>query len=193
MTTSDHDWQPDPQLLAAYFDGELRDDPLCTRVEAWVAAHPDAGEDADALKKLWLDTTPAEPSEAAWRDTLARIEARRPQPSGRWLWFGAAASIMLIGASLGLLQALTPTQKVSDRVVHLPDVDVLPVALASEITILRFEGPDTDSVIVGEMPVSGELELADSGQVCISCKCPRVVVRQDPPHRPMVWARADVD
>ena len=41
-----HDWTPDPQLLAAYFDGELegRDDraDLRARVEAWLEQHPQA-------------------------------------------------------------------------------------------------------------------------------------------------------
>ena len=71
------------------------------------------------------------------------------------------------------------------------DFEVLPVATASEVTILRIDGADTDAVAVAFLPVQGELELAASGEVCISCKCPRVNVRQDPPHRPMIWARAD--
>ena len=65
-------WKPDPQLLAAFFDGELegRDDlaDLRARLESWLEAHPHTADDAatqQQLQKLWLDTTPAEPSAAA--------------------------------------------------------------------------------------------------------------------------------
>ena len=80
---------------------------------------------------------------------------------------------------------------IADAGLEPADIDVLQVAAASEVTILRIEGADTEAVIVGEMPVSGALDLAASGEVCITCKCPRVNVRQNPPYRPMVWARLD--
>lgn len=204
--SSDHDWQPDPQLLAAYFDGELetRDEmgDLRRRIEAWLVTHPEAAEEADALDKLWLDTTPAEPGERAWTGMLDRIESQRAQvarPAARrpWLAIGLSAACVLlaVGALLGVWRGLTSTQGTRDVVVQLsPDeLEMLQVALAGEITILRYEGADTDAVVVGAMPVDGDLALADTGEVCISCKCPRVVVRQDPPHRPMVYARADLD
>src|SRR5437867_4503212 len=107
---SDAPWNPDPQLLAAYFDGELegRDDlaPLRDRLEAWVDAHPETRAEwieHQRLKKLWLATTPAEPKPATWDETFKRIdvERRRPTmapPSRRpWLTAGiVAASILLL-------------------------------------------------------------------------------------------------
>lgn len=214
MNQPDHDWKPDPQLLAAYFDGELegRDDvaDMCARIDAWLAAHPEAAQEWAAhqqLQKLWLDTTPTDPSRATWNKVLDRIDARRqrvaaPSSPRPWLIAGicAASIVLFIGMLFGAMRFLAPTPGAVDAVVQVPpkqpepiDIDVLPVALASEVTILRIDGADTEAVVVGAMPVSGPLELADSGEVCISCQCPRVVVRQDPPHRPMVWARADVE
>lgn len=210
---SNHPWEPDPQLLAAYFDGELADcaegaeggDDVRARIEAWLLSHPEAAEESDALKKLWLETTPAEPTPAQWNAVLDRIDARRPArpaapPRRPWLYFAAAASVVLfLGAFFGASRFLQPPQPGPGPVAINPgasnpdDLEVLQVALASEVTILRMEGPETDAVVVGAMPVAGSLELADSGEVCISCKCPRVHVRQDPPHRPMVWARASAD
>lgn len=207
---SNHAWEPDPQLLAAYFDGELADSAegggdVRARIEAWLLSHPEAAEEADSLKKLWLETTPAEPTPAQWNAVLDRIDARRQtQPAApsrrRGYYFAAAASVVLfLGVFFGasrFLQTPQPTPgsfAVTPGASNPDDFEVLQVALASEVTILRMEGPETDAVVVGAMPVAGSLELADSGEVCISCKCPRVHVRQDPPHRPMVWARASAD
>jgi anti-sigma factor RsiW len=203
---SPHDWQPDPQLLAAYFDGELngRADiaDVRARIEAWLEAHPEAAEDLAELKKLLRDTAPAQPSEAAWQETRARIEAQRPAavPRSRRPWLAAAvvaASIVLfIGVLFGAWRSF---QRPNEALVKMPqpnmpdaeEFEVLTVASANEVTILRIEGADTEAVVVGLLPVNGELELAAPGEVCISCKCPRVHVRQDAQNRPMVWARAD--
>lgn len=203
---SAHDWQPDPQLLAAYFDGELsgRADvaDMRARIEAWLETHPEAAQDWDEMKKLLRDTAPAEPSDAAWQMARTRIEAQRPVPVSRFRrpWLAAAvvaASVVLIvGTLFGAWRSL---QKPHDALVKapqplLPDdgaFEVMPVATADEITILRIEGADMDAVVVGTFPVSGPMELADPGEVCIKCKCPRINVRQDPPDRPMIWARAD--
>jgi hypothetical protein len=204
--TPDHDWTPDPQLLAAYFDGELegRDDVADVRkhIEAWLETHPEGADEGvvqERLQKVWADTTPVEPSTTTWNATLDRIEAQRRQPVGatrrtRWLFFGAcAASVALFLALLGGLGVFWPTQRTHDHFVA-GDVDeVYPVALASEVTILRIESEDVDAVVVGTMPVDGPLELVSSGDVTIRCKCPNVNVRQDPPHRPMVWPRASAD
>jgi anti-sigma factor RsiW len=203
---SPNDWQPDPQLLAAYLDGELngRADvaDIRARIETWLEAHPEAAEDWAELKKLLRDTAPAQPSEAAWQETRARIEARRPvaAPRNRRPWLVAAvvaASIVLVAGTLfGVWRSF---QKPDDTLVKAPlpkapqvdEFEVLQVASADEVTILRIDGADTEAVVVGLMPVSGEMVLAAPGEVCISCKCPRIQYRHDPPDTPMVWARAD--
>jgi hypothetical protein len=191
----EHDWQPDPQLLAAYFDGELdgRAD-VHVRIEAWLAAHPEAVQDWDELKKLLRET--------AWQMMRERIEVGRPAaaPRSRRLLLAtavvAASVVLVIGVLFGAWRSLrtpdsalvkAPQQKMPED----SDFEVFPVALASEITILRIEGADVDAVVVGTFPVSGPMEWADPGDVCVKCKCPRVCVRQDPPDRPMVWARSD--
>lgn len=197
---SQSDWQPDPQLLAAYFDGELTEqEDLRTRIEAWLEAHPEALADWAELKKLLADTRPAEPSESAWQKMRESIDADRPAPRrSRMPWIAAAIAasiLLLIGAGFGIWrtpQAPAPVIVQNPKTIA-PTVDFedLPIASADEITILRIEGSDMGTVPVAYLPIQGELELADPGEVCISCKCPRIQVRQDPPHRPMVWARAD--
>lgn len=200
---SQPDWQPDPQLLAAYFDGELTGADAATlriRIENWLEAHPEASADWAELKKLLRDTAPSEPSESAWRSVRERMDAKRPAPPPkRRPWLAAAAIAAGIALFLGTIvgwRALRSPQAERAQAV-LPghpdeaDFEPLPVASADEVTILRIEGADTDAVPVAFLPVAGELELAGPGEVCISCKCPRINVRQDPPHRPMIWARAD--
>jgi hypothetical protein len=204
---SPNDWQPEPQLLAAYFDGELDgSDDTRARIEAWLEAHPEAGEESAELKKLLRDTAPVEPSDAAWKQTLERVNGawKRPvaAPRVRRPWLAAAvvaASIVLfIGILFGAARVFqmnnnvlvkTPQPKLPDD----DDFEVLQVASMSEVTILRIDGADTDAMIVGELPVCGPLDLADSGEVRISCKCPRVGYCQDAPNRPMVWALASAD
>jgi len=205
----DNEWKPEPELLAAYFDGELegRDDAaeIRARIEAWLEANPQAAGEWTAhqqLKKLWLDTTPAEPSAAAWTQVLRRIHAERARPApkparvSRRIWLAAgvvAASILLfIGIFLGAMRMLQ-TEPISLPIAAEENVEMLEVAQSSEVTILRIDTDDIDGVIVGAMPVSGLVDLMDVGEACISCKCPRIVVRQDPPDRPMVWAVAAAD
>ncbi len=201
---SPNDWQPEPQLLAAYFDGELEDaGDTHARIEAWLEAHPEAGEESAELKKLLRETAPTAPSDAAWKQTLERIDGARKgpvaAPRAQRLWLAAAmvaASIVLfIGILLGAGRFFQTKNGpfVENPQAILPDGEVLQVASASEVTILRIDGADTAAVVVGELPVSGVLDLADAGEVCISCKCPRVGYCQDAPHRPMVWAIASAD
>ena len=109
----EHDWQPDPQLLAAYFDGELagRAD-VRARIENWLAAHPEAVQDWDEWKKLLRDTAPPEPSEATWQLVRDRIDAARPAPQRRsrrpWLAAAviAASVVLVIGVLFGAWRSL---------------------------------------------------------------------------------------
>jgi hypothetical protein len=213
---NDPAWKPDPQLLSAYFDGELegRDQmaDVRARIEAWLEDNPQAAQewvDHLLLKNLWLDTTPPEPKDAAWERTLDAIAARRRQPVSKparrpWLTVGVvAASIALfVGFSFGALRLFTPTDQDTDQVViatkdgpktQPDDGEELVIATADEVTILRIEDVDARAVVVGTFPVSGVLDLADSGDVCISCRCPKVIVRQGPSYRPMVYARVSAD
>jgi hypothetical protein len=206
----DPNWQPDPQLLAAYFDGELEGCPdaaLRLQIEAWLDAHPESRstwDDHRKLQKLMRDTVPAEPSVAAWKQTLERIAAEQKRPNvktparARWMTAAlvAASVLLFVGALFGIAHLTRPDKQdqfVDRPEVVMPDDEAWPVASASEVTVLCIEGSDIDAVIVGTMPVSGEIELAEPGDVCIKCNCPRINVRQDSQHRPMIWAVAKTD
>jgi anti-sigma factor RsiW len=215
--TPDDCWRPDPQQLAAYFDGELegRDDvaDLRARIERWLDAHPEAAEERaghQRLQRLWLETSPAEPSAATWNQLLNRIDAGRRRPvasSGRAWLAGAvlAASIALfVGFLLGGLRLMQPGAEKAEPLALVPpprkdDVEVFPVASASEVAILRVEGADTGALVIGELPVHGPLELADPGDVRVVHVRPDArdqmlpSVRQQGPDRPMIWARVDTE
>lgn len=190
--TDPPDWTPDPQLVAAYLDGELTDRPdLRARVAAWLAAHPDEAESHRRLVQLWRETAPAEPSAAAWQRTLDGIRRQRPVPARRTrlALLGAAAAACV--AAL-LLWASWPSPTLVP-----PAVEVFPVAAAGEVTILRIQGDDIGTLVVGTLPVEGPLELAVPGEVLVMSvqpdaddqMMPRVRVRG--PHRPMVYAKLD--
>ena len=220
----DHDWSPDPQLLAAYFDGELEGCPdladLRARLETWLEQHPEATGEVKAnqrLREAMLDTAAPEPSADAWEQTLARIDEgrRRPAPKpavGRY-WLTACAGAASITLVFGLLFALSRYAGAPEAKIETPiarpkeqpkpsvpeDTEVLPVASAGEIVILRVEGADTSTLVVGLLPLNGPLELADAGDIRVISVQPdardRMLphVRQDGPNRPMIWARTDTE
>jgi len=212
----DPSWEPDPQLLAAYFDGALegRDDlaEKRARVEAWLETHPDALEQCTELRqvqKLWLDTTPAEPTNAAWQRCFAGIDvgsvplrkesrrSRRP-----WLMRSAIAAgvVLFIGTLFGVWRMTREDVVQPGPVAAVPkqmEMEVFEVAHAHEVTILRVEGADTGSLIVGILPLVGLLELADPGDVDVLNMCPDARDQMLPNvrdrGRPLIWARLDVD
>src|SRR5688572_28996877 len=78
---------PDPELLAAYVDGEFegRDgvDDLRRRVESWLETDPAAREivgDYRRLRKAWSVTSPQEPGRDVWQRLLARVR-KESQPA----------------------------------------------------------------------------------------------------------------
>jgi anti-sigma factor RsiW len=219
--TPDPNWTPDPQLLEAYFDGELegRDDVADLRagLEAWLDEHPEAaGEWAkhQQVRKLWLDTTPLEPNAATWKQTLDQIDARRQQPmvapTGTPRWWTAsivAASIALFfGLLFGALRSISPPNVKNDPVVRAPrekpnpdDMEVFPVTTAEEVVIHRVEGADTSLLVVGRLPVNGPLELAAPGEVRVVHVQPDArdqmmpTVLENGPRPPMIWAKLDTE
>ncbi len=74
------------------------------------------------------------------------------------------------------------------------DIEVFPVATAAEIAILRVEGADTHTLVVGELPVHGPLVLAGPGEVALTSVQPDARdqmmphIRLDGPGRPLIWA-----
>ncbi len=212
-------WKPDPQLLAAYFDGEMegRDElaDLRAHVEAWLESHPEGLAEWTAhkqLQQLWSATTPAEPSPAAWDKAHERATRRKHMvATPRWSWLKAgamAASIAVaFGVLFGTLRWLQSPERTGEAIAFRPKFqtlppatgldEVLPVAVAAEITILRVDGTDIDALAVGTLPVIGALELADPGDVLVferpDSPDQMLTVRQNGPHRPVIWARINTE
>jgi hypothetical protein len=205
MNATPDDWSPSPEILAAYFDGELAVHPeLRGRIADWLRTHPEARavlEDYRRLAQLWQDTTPPDPTAVAWQELDARLAAlqlaRAPRPVLRRL---AAAVVLAAAMALAVWTGWPPPAAPPVQKTPIAESDeVLAVATAAEVTILRVEGEDTQTVAVGEMPVHGPLELAGPGEVTLTNVRPdardRMMphVRMDGDHRPMIWARVDAE
>ena len=217
MTDRNEDWCPDPALLAAYADGELCGRPemdvLRGRIEVWLRDHAEARAELAEYRQLdalWKQTTPAAPATEAWAPIEARLRSVPGARPRRRLAFGhAAAAFLATAASVALLLwwGISPRapQELVEQPTKLPatapvdGIDVLPVATASEITILRVEGADTSTVVVGVLPVHGPLVLAGPGDVALTSVQPyardRMLphVRMDGNHRPMIWAPVEAE
>lgn len=207
------------EILAAYADGEFegRDDLalLKQRVEDWLKSHPEAHAELAQyrrLKQLWVETTPPEPTPAQWRAVLAAIEARRtaelePQPPWpRWsprTWRIVAAVAAPVAACVALAVVwglqfsahVKPLVTAPAHVLPAESYEVLSVATMDEVEILRVEGADTGTLVVGALPVHGPLELADPGEVTVTSVEPDARDQMVPvirwTGRPMIWARLD--
>ena len=217
-----HDWKPDPQLLAAFFDGELegRDDldDLRTRVEGWLQHNPEAaGPCAEQRKlvELWRDTAPREPNAETWKRVLVNIQSEHNKPTcaptSRRAWLTAsviAASVtLLLGLAFGGVRYtfslnkkdLSVVKAPNDKTNHAEDVEVFPVATNDEVMVTLIEGADTHAVMVGELPVSEPLLLAETGDVRVfavhseASNKMRPQIEQDGPRRPMIWIPIETD
>ena len=215
MNPEPDDWSPSPELLAAYFDGELVGRPdlvaLRRRIADWLRSHPEARavlEDYRRLAQLWRDTTPPDLDAGAWSELDERLAVVPLAPPGlvrrRWLVRGAAAlaavaaTIALaiwVGSGRPAAPQLVQTPPKQSAAVPAPPIEPFPVATASEVTILRVEGEDTQTLVVGELPLHGPLELAGPGEVALTSVQPDARDRMLPhvriggAHRPMIWAR----
>ena len=73
------------------------------------------------------------------------------------------------------------------------------VARAHEVEILNVEGADTHTLVVGDLPLKGLLELAGLGDVTVNSVQPAARDNMLPdvhlsgPGRPMIWAKLDTD
>jgi len=202
---------PSPELLAAYVDGEFEgSDCLQAQkraVEAWLDQHPEARADIAAwrrLKKVWQEAPPPGPADAAWPRVLAgvcagvaqaRKEAARKGrfPWGRWLTGGAAAAILLALVAGPGYRWLTAPRDGGPPAGPPPGgaaVEVLPVATADEVVIIRVAGDDTPTLVVGNPPVQGELVLAEDGEVVVTYMEPDINMNSP---RPMIWVRGEAE
>jgi len=217
MTPAPDDWSPDPELLAAYYDDELTGRPdleaLHGRITDWLRDHPEACEvlaDYRRLTQLWQDSTPPSPRGGIWDDLesdLAQAMAPpAPRRRGSTVALVATAAVIALLVGLGIAYRLTPQGPVAQpRPPAVPAVavgpdestEILPVATAAEVVILRVEGADTQTLAVGVLLVYGLLELAGPGDVALTSVQPdardRMMpqVRMDGPGRPLIWAPAE--
>lgn len=215
MNSEPDEWSPSPELLAAYFDGELVGRPeqidLRRRIARWLRSHPEARavlDDYRRIAHLWHDTTPPEPEPAVWQRLdaqLASIPLARSSPARRQ-WVRWTTALVTVAAAIGLAvwlarpDALQLARAPEKQITAPPDtVEVFPVATAGEVTILRVEGDDTQTLVVGELPLHGPLELAGPGEVALTSVQPdardrmRPLVRMGDAQRPMIWARVDAE
>ena len=201
------------EILAAYADGEFegRDHLalLKQRVEDWLNRHPETQAELAQyrrLKQLWRETTPCEPGPERWRVVL---EALQNQPteghtaswqSGlRWRRVVAMAAPLAACVALAVTWLLQPVPAVKPvappAAVVEESYEVLSVATMDEVEILRVEGADIGTLVVGALPVQGLLELAGPGEVTVTSMEPDArdqmvpVVRSA--GRPMIWARLE--
>ncbi|MCI0641880.1 MAG: hypothetical protein L0Y72_11200 [Gemmataceae bacterium] len=196
---------PSPELLAAYFDGEFegRDDLslLRQRLEHWLALHPQGQEDLahyQRLRQMWHDTTPHEPSREQWDALLRQISASLTQvrPPARVFWkaaAGLAAACLLVLVAWSAVRFVNRAPSGQDLA---SEDEVFPVATESEIVIFRVAGDDAPTVIVGELPLKGPLELMGPGDVTFTSIQPDARDNMMPhvsagPGSPMVWARLE--
>jgi anti-sigma factor RsiW len=199
--TWNSEWAPSPKMLAAYLDGEFegRDDlaGLRRRVENWLAVHPQARADLAAhrrLRQLWQATTPSEPGPLTWSGMMAQLETWKqgpgcvlPQPKTRKRW--PVAMVLSLAASILILVLI--------RTGPMEDIDPFPVATEQEVVILHVDGSDTASLVVGQLPVQGPLELAGPGEVTLTSVQPaqgdNMVPEFGAEGRPIIWVRAETE
>lgn len=198
------------EILAAYADGEFegRDDLalLKQRVEHWLAKHPEAAQELAQIRQLktaWQQTTPAEPDPQAWQRILQTLAnpPSKPEPRRRsWRRMAgiaaALAACVLVGVTIWSSRFWNA---VGPGPAPIEAEAPFPVAAAHEVEILRVEGADTQTLVVGNLPVQGALELAGPGDVTVTSVQPAArdnmmpEVHMQGPGRPMIWARLDTD
>jgi hypothetical protein len=157
-------------------DGNNTDDAV-RDLEAWLMENPqtnDAVADVPRLRELCQSVWPTEPDEAAWNAALSRIHASLERAaversrSRRPLWAilgltAAAVLAVLLARSLGTHGVARPKQVVEEP---------FPVAEAEDVTIVSMDARDVAFLVVGEPPVSGDLEFARAEDIRI-IKCER--------------------
>ena len=199
------------EILAAYADGEFegRDDLalLKQRVENWLAKHPEAAQELAQIRQLksaWQQTTPAEPEPQAWQRLLDHLTNAPKQPAPRrrsWrrvIVATAVAACVLVGITLWSSRFWRTVAPVLPMIAEETE-EPFSVAAAHEVEILLVEGADTQTLVVGALPVQGALELAGPGDVTVTSVQPAARDNMMPevhthgPGRPMIWARLDTD
>jgi len=178
------DGAPEPEQLAAYVDGEL-DVEAHRRVEAWLAAHPDAASVVAGhgeIARLMRQTTPDLPSDACWEGLRTRIHKGlvppgqgSPGPSNRfWRWGLGVATTAAAVLWISLAQRNPAPQ--APRAATGVESELEPLVLASrgEVEIHSVAANDLEVLLVGEPPLQEALILASAGDVAVRSVQPDV-------------------
>jgi anti-sigma factor RsiW len=198
------------EILAAYADGEFegRDDLalLKQRVENWLTTNPEARAELATIRQLkqaWHDTVPPSPDSQVWAPMLAALECMPRRTTGvRASWRRTVGIASAVAATIALAFTIWWSQRTITEPAHASiAAEDLPfsVAQAHEVEILNVDGADTHTLVVGELPLNGSLELAGLGDVTVNSVQPAARDNMLPdvhvrgPGRPMIWARLDTD
>jgi len=174
------------EWLAAYVDGEL-DSCAASRVETWLARHPEALEELRIQEGL--SGTNAEfrnavqvpmPDDAVFADVLANIEAELaiedPKPTvraKRWPWVivgGTAAAAVLL---IAWLQFTPPTEKPNQApqaklVEPMRETEpVIEFASADDVEIVSMFDRDAPMLVIGSHPMTKVPNWASSEDVVL--------------------------
>lgn len=153
-------------------------------LEAWLTEHPEANDDLTDLphlRALYQSVWPPEPDEAAWIAVQAHIheaivQGRSPRdrwPRRWWAIAGLTAASVLLG--LLLTRSLWPTSGPEPASVPVARVEEpFQVAEADDVIIISMDARDVAALVVGEPPVTGDLEFARPEDIhVIHCeRCP---------------------
>jgi Putative zinc-finger len=161
------------ELLAAYADGELAPDE-CRRVEDWLAAHPEARAEVEAMRRLarlFDESAPPPPADERWAEALAGVRQRLDAPAPRRrrgalvvALFGAAAAVLL---ALVLKYPRGGNPGPADRP-QPADEEVWSVVSADDVEILSMDDRDRGALVVGEPPVNEPMELLTEDEVQVN-------------------------
>jgi hypothetical protein len=168
--------EPTPDELAAWADGELNAADA-SRVGGWLAEHPEAAHEADALRqlvRLYRDHPAPEPAEPVWQSLFRSIEAglgTMSAGSSRWsLRFRFLAGLVATAAALlggvVLARMFWPVRPVDPPAVAQvsEDDEPFPVALLSEVNIIRMDPQDADRIVMG-VPIMSTFDLVGTEDI----------------------------
>lgn len=169
----DRDHLP-PELLAAYADGELTP-AECRRVEAWLAAHPEACADIEAqrsLARLFEEAAPPVPAEERWAEALAQVERGLAAPAARGRRAAIVAAALVAAAAVLLALALKdPPPKGQVQPVEptlASDEEPWAVVSADDVEILSMDDRDRGALVVGAPPVNEPMEWLTVDEVQVN-------------------------
>ena len=97
--------------------------------------------------------------------------------------------MLVVGAAAAVIAFVVSTGP--SRPIPQPVFEPLPLASGSEVEIVRIDGDDVASVVVGRLPLVGVLELANAGDVELTQANERMPMVQAEGRRPMLWAKLE--